>query len=301
MKSFPIEEHYLVGRDGAELRYTSEGRGLPVLILNGLAGPHSVFRGVIEHLSDRYRFLSWDYRGLDGASPPRSVSEHAADACAILEAQNVQRASLLGWSMGVQVALEVFHRAPQSVATLTLVNGGARASWASGAAQPLSGKLISKTLRGLGRMPRITSLAIRTGLHSPEAYTWARRLGLIGDQIDADTFANITRSFVHVDVEAYIEMIQRLAEHDATDVLRHIDVPTLVIAGDRDPFTPRAAMESLVNDISGAEYLVLPGAGHFVLLDHGERVSLRIEKFWSERGYRGESRTSVPPALPSLA
>jgi hypothetical protein len=40
----------------------------------------------------------------------------------------------------------------------------------------------------------------------------------------------------------------------------------------------------------------LPGATHYVMLDHAERVNLRIEKFWNERGYRGEVRLSVPPA-----
>ena len=77
----------------------------------------------------------------------------------------------------------------------------------------------------------------------------------------------------------------RWSEHDASDVLSEIDVPTLVIGGDRDPFTSRSALERLVNGIRGAEYLLLPGAGHFALLDHAQHVNLRIDKLLSERGY----------------
>lgn len=294
MKSVPVEEHRLTLPDGAELGYTSVGRGLPVLLLNGLGGPGSVWRGLVAHFADRYRFLSWEYRGLGGHAPTaRSVSEHAADACAILRAENVSRAALIGWSMGVPVALEVFHREPQTVASLVLINGAPRAVWANGSSQVLVGKLIARALRVLQRAPALTALAIRGGLHSPEAFTWARRLGLLGERVDADAFARITRSFLEVDVPAYLETLRRLAEHDATDVLRHVDVPTLVIAGDRDPFTSRAAMERLVTEVAGAEYLLLPGAGHYVQLDHEERVHLRIEKFWNERGYRGEPRVSL--------
>ncbi len=301
MKSFPIEEHVAMRSDGTELHYVSAGRGLPVLLLNGLGGPRSVWNGVIAHLSDRYRFLAWDYRGIGVDEPcARSVSEHAADACTILEAAALPRAALVGWSVGVQVALEVFHRAPERVASLVLINGGARAMWANGAPSAFAGKLIARALTLLQRSPKIATLAARRALHSPEAFTWARRMHLVGDQVSADMFAQITQSFLQLDVPAYLETLRRSAEHDGSDVLRHVDVPTLVIAGDRDPFSSRASMEHLVNAISGAEYLALPGAGHYVLLDDVERVSLRIEKFWNERGYRGESRpTSVPPVPPA--
>lgn len=297
MKSVPVEERRVVLHDGSELRYTSAGRGLPVLLFNGLGGPSSVWRGLVSHFASRYRFLSWEYRGLGGDRPrARSVSEHAADASAILAAEQVARAALVGWSMGVPVALEVFHREPEKVASLVFIGGAARAAWANGASQAFAGKLIARAIRLLQRTPGLTGFAVRGGLHSPEAFTWARRLGLLGERVDAEAFATITRSFLAVDVPAYLETLRRLAEHDATDVLRHIDVPALVIAGDRDPFTPRASMERMVNDIAGAEYLLLPGAGHYAQLDCEERVHLRIEKFWNERGYRGEARVSLVPA-----
>jgi pimeloyl-ACP methyl ester carboxylesterase len=300
MKPIVSEEHRVALRDGGTLEYMSAGRGLPVLLINGLGGPRSVWDRLIAHLGDRYRFLAWDYRGLvrGGAEGARSVSEHAADALAILDAEKVGRAALVGWSIGVQVALEVFHRAPEQVASLVMINGAPRATWAKGGDAPLSGKLIARALRLLQSAPGATALAIRTGLHSPEAFTWARRLGLIGERVSAEVFARITRSFLAVDVPGYLETLRRAGEHDGSDVLRHIDVPALIVAADRDPFTSRAAMEQLVHEIAGAEYLALPGAGHFALLDHEERVNLRIEKFWNERGYRAEGRASVLPVPP---
>ena len=66
-----------------------------------------------------------------------------------------------------------------------------------------------------------------------------------------------------------------------------IDVPTLVIAGDRDPFSSRAAMERVVAAVPSAEYLVLPGATHFAPIECAEHLALRIEKFLGEHGYGG--------------
>ncbi|MEQ8887960.1 MAG: alpha/beta hydrolase, partial [Sandaracinaceae bacterium] len=78
---------------------------------------------------------------------------------------------------------------------------------------------------------------------------------------------------------------ERLGQHDAKDVLETLDVPVLVITGDRDLFTPRAAAEQMVRDVRGAELLVVPGGTHYVAVEYPELVNLRIEKFLRERGY----------------
>jgi pimeloyl-ACP methyl ester carboxylesterase len=299
MKLRDAEDRSVLLADGTELHYSVVGRGPAVLLLNGLAAPREVWRDLVAHLSDRYRFLFWQYRGLDRDKTqphsPIDVATHAADACAILEAEGVGRASVIGWSVGVQVALELFDMAPEKVASLVLINSGARAAWADGEEQGPKGKLVAKTLRVLRKAPALVETLSRSALRAPEAFTWARRLGLVGEQIDADVFSKITAHLLRLDFPAYIAALQRLARHDASHILRHIDVPTLVIGGDRDPFTSRASLERLASEIHGAEYLMLPGASHYVLLDQAERVNLRIEKFWNERGYVGRPRTTTPP------
>jgi pimeloyl-ACP methyl ester carboxylesterase len=299
MKLRDAEERCVLLGDGTALRYYVVGRGPAVLLANGLAAPREVWRDLVAQLSDRYRFLFWHYRGLDrdSADPhvDAGVTAHAADACAILDAEGVARAAVIGWAMGVQVALELFDCAPGRVASLVLINGGARPAWAKGDAQGPKGKLIAQALRVAAKAPRLLDALARNGLRAPEAFTWARRLGLVGEQIDADAFAQISGGLLQLDIPAYIDALQRLARHDSTPLLHCVDVPTLVIGGDRDPFTTRASLERLAREIRGAEYLMLPGATHYALLDHAERINLRIEKFWNERGYLGRARTSMPP------
>jgi pimeloyl-ACP methyl ester carboxylesterase len=274
-----------------ELAYSIVGRGLPVLLANGLGGPRDVWQGLIAHASDRYRFIAWDYRGLR-AGPNEVAAEnvhrvpcHARDALAILDAEDIARCSAVGWSMGVAVNLELFSQAPGRLGSLVALCGGAHLAWAHTPDRSWLGMLLLRALRLARRNPRASHALLRMGLQSPEAFTWARRLGLVGEQISSDVFAKIVAALLEYDVTGYVGTLERLVEYDATSMLSQVDVPTLVIGGDRDPFTPRAALENLVQGIAGAEYLVLPEGTHYTLLDQAERVNLRIEKFWNERGY----------------
>jgi pimeloyl-ACP methyl ester carboxylesterase len=302
MKALQWERRQTRSDDGGVLEYEVLGRGMPVLLANGLGGPRDVWTDLVRQLSDRYRFVTWDYRGLwgDSGAPAlsaRSVVEHARDALALLDVEDIPRCCVVGWSMGVQTALELFSFAPHRVSSLVLLSGGARVTWADGRAGPVLARLLAYALRALRASPQLIAEGVRRGIQSPEAFTWARRLGVIGEQVSADEFGLITAGAVQLNLPLYVDTLQRLAHYDGRNVLARVDVPALVIAGDRDPFTPRREVERLVHDIPGAEYLPLPGATHYALLDEAERVNLRIEKFWNEHGYRAEARpVSAPPS-----
>ena len=277
--------------DGTWLEYEVLGRGMPVLLANGLAGPRDVWTDLVRQQKDRYRFITWTYRGLsreevNGHVCAHSVPEHARDAHAVLEAEEIARCCVVGWSMGVQTALELFSIAPDRVSSLVLLSGGARVTWADGRAGPVVARMVARALRVVRASPRLIAQSLQRGLQSPEAFTWARRLGLIGEQVSADEFTHLASGVLSLHVGSYVDTLQQLALYDGREVLPRVDVPTLVIAGDRDLFTSRREVERLVTEIRGAEYLPLPGATHYALLDEAERVNLRIEKFWNEHGYR---------------
>jgi pimeloyl-ACP methyl ester carboxylesterase len=287
MKSQQSERRIATSR--GEIAYYAFGSGPPLLFINGLGASWHGFRNQIAHLSDRYRCIVWDYRGLfdaageHGAVP--SIADHARDARAILEHENATRAAVLGWSVGVQVALRLFADAPDNVALLLLVSGGARASWGNlPEAGPIR-RLYPSVIDWMSKAPGLLGMLVQTGGRSPETFTWARRIGLIGSGVDAELFAEVARNFGRLDLRTAFSTLREMADFDLSSVLSSVDVPTLVIGGDRDPFTSRAALERLVHGIAGSEYLLLPGATHYVLLDHAQHVNLRIDKFFAERGF----------------
>lgn len=275
--------------DDLELTYEVLGTGLPVLLLNGLGGSREIWEELVEFGHDRYRFIAFDYRGLrsrssNGFAPP-SIEQHARDALAILDAEGLARCAVVGWSMGVSVALELFAQEPNRVASLALLCGSARVAWSHRTLRTLPVLLLLRALHLARRRPEASQRLLRMGLQLPEAFTWARRLGLMGDQITPDAYARLTDSLLGFDLASYVTTLDGLTQYDASPVLSQVDVPTLVIGGGRDPFTVRSGLEELAQNIHGAEYLLLPEGTHYLLLDQAEWVNLRIAKFWNERGY----------------
>jgi len=273
-----------------EISYYAFGSGPAVLLVNGLGANHAVFGRQVAHLATRYRCLLWDYRtvGVAGAREGEAagvIETHAGDAAAILRAEGVDRAAVIGWSLGVQVALQLFADVPSRVAALVLISGGATAAWREAGAGDWLRRTVPRAVELLVHVRSPAQLWLRALGRSPEVVTWARRLGLVGAGADSEAVADAARGLTEFDVTETLMAMRNMAACDLGEVLDTIDVPALVIGGDRDPFTPRAALERLVQRIAGAEYLLLPGGTHYVLLDHAEHVNLRIDKFFAERGF----------------
>jgi len=88
--------------------------------------------------------------------------------------------------------------------------------------------------------------------------------------------------FEHVfsmNTEFLLTVVRRMGEHTAKDVLPRIEVPTLVIAGEKDPFTPPSVAWEMHRDIRGSEILVIPNGTHVAQIEHPDLVGLRVEKF----------------------
>lgn len=288
-----VAEREITLEDGTRLRYRSWGDGPCIVFANGLAAGVAAWSPLAERLGADYRFVCWDYRGLTREGG-RAVdpAAHARDGLAVLRAEGIDRAAWVGWSLGVQVALEAYAAEPDRVSALVLIGGGPRLPWGR-----LRREATSSTSVGV-RMPRGLRLAHRLPpslagvawrfLHSPEAHAWAVRLGLVGDSISPETFGRLVADLERVDFAGYLETLALALAHDASDVLAHVRAPTLAVAAGRDPLASRAAVERLVMGIAGAEYLVLPSATHFAPIDETDHIALRIRKFFLERGYGAE-------------
>ena len=286
----PVEERRFVSFDGTEIAYQAVGQGRPILLCNGLGGSWEAWSHQIQYFRDRYRLLSWDYRGLYDSSLPTNpaalgIADHARDALCLLEAEGVDRAAVVGWSMGVQVGLEMFRAAPERVASLALLNGVAGRPWDHVFNLNLLGRLLPPFLRGLRSMPRTIEVVVRQATRLPDPGEWAKRIGLAARTLDGQLVGELVTRLGDVDMDTLIRLLERMGEHDGWDLLPLIDVPTLIVVGSRDVFTPRSAAERMARRTRSSEIMVLPGATHYAALEYPEMVNLRLEKFWRERGY----------------
>lgn len=262
-----------------------------VVLVNGLGGSYLAWRAQIEYLSDQYRFITWDYRGTYASKRPSpdvpgayEVANHVRDLEAVLAAEGIRHGSLMGWSMGVQVALEAFRRLPGFAANLVLLNGTYRRPLETVGPLPGLGRLFPPLVDLAARAHTAATRATRLPVGQPDAVSWLQRMGLLGKTLDRKALDELLEPGPF-DMEAFLRNLRALGTHDAEDVLEQIDVPTLLIAGDRDAFTPRALTQSMARRIAMSEILVVRGGTHTTAVEFPELVSLRIERFFADHGF----------------
>ena len=147
--------------DGTRLRaWDNDGLGVPVLISNGLGTPHHAWPD-INRRTDTYRVMTWDHRGLGGSERPSdesriSISDHTDDLFAVMDSYGVDRAVVIGWSAGVNVAFEAAVRQPRRIAGVLAVGGVPGGTFEAllhplpGFLRPRAGRVGSHLMRYLG-------------------------------------------------------------------------------------------------------------------------------------------------------
>ena len=129
-----------------------------------------------------------------------------------------------------------------------------------GAFQPL--------LQALVREPRILGLL--------------KTLRLAAPSLHEQLFRDLALEYSNMDFRLYIAILLALAEHDAHDVLPTIAVPTLIITGQRDFFTPPGLARRMADRIAGAELLEVKLGTHYTPVEFPDVVNLRLKKFFRD-------------------
>jgi len=279
--------------DGTRIYYEAVGDGPETLLLaNGLGGRLHAWAPLLEALHTRYRLLTWDYRGLfESDSPPShrslAITRHVEDAVAILDAEGVERAVLCGWSMGVQVSLDVAAMHPSRVRGLVLLNGTYGHVFST-ALQPVF------TIPGI---PKLLHLAVQRLRDEPRTPKVLRALARFSEPLTLLAFALTAgrRSFslaptlrqYNEDVlgesfDHFMHLFQELDAHSVYHVLPEITAPALVVSGALDPLTPARQSREMAKRLPHAQRLALLRASHFALLERPETVVPAVERFLRE-------------------
>ena len=293
-----VEEKRIRSFDGAEIAYHAVGKGSPIVLVNGLGGSWKAWAHQIRRFSGTHRFVSWDYRGMYRSPVPHdrdelAVARHALDGLAVLAAEGITECGAFGWSMGVQVTLEMVRRAPRLFSSLVLINGVAGSPFKTLGGAAAIGGCAPPLLRTLQGMPGLVAAITTRAVHWPGTVELAIRLGITSPTIDREVFGALARSFADLDMRVYTRILEQLGEHDAHDVLPRIRVPVLMIAGGRDLMTPRIAAERVVRGVAHGELFVVPDGTHYLAVEYPQQLNDRIARFFAEHGLEATSRNEV--------
>jgi pimeloyl-ACP methyl ester carboxylesterase len=97
--------------------------------------------------------------------------------------------------------------------------------------------------------------------------------------VKRDDFSPYFAHLSGMDPQLFLGMLRHASEHTAWDHLPQVDVPTLIVAGTDDTFTPYWLSEEMHDRIRGSELLTVPGGTHVAPIEQPELIALRLEKF----------------------
>lgn len=286
-----LEQKSVTVHDGVRISYQALGeldRGALVLA-NGLGGRLYVWEPLVERLYQQWRVVTWDYRGLfESDAPSRvrrlSIPNHAEDLVRILDAEGIRTASVIGWSMGVQVALEFASLYPERLEKLVLINGTHGHAMATGL-QPLVripwlSRYLHEFIDILKTRPTIVNLLSRLAAAEPLTgtlgliYSWMR-----GNQKIKFAFQQYLHDVFGTDFTNYLRLFQELDAHSTYHHLREIPHPALVVWGSLDFLTPAYQSREMVRKMPNAQPMNLLLGTHFVLLEYPHFLTDRIATF----------------------
>jgi pimeloyl-ACP methyl ester carboxylesterase len=225
-----------------------------------------------------------------------TIQDLADDVACVLDDALVDRAVLIGHSMGVQVSLETYRRHASRVAGLVLICGAPshplrtfRGSAALEDWLPMIQKWIQK-------VPGVINRVTRAMLPTRLAYEVASRLEIRRELIEPSDFMPYLEGMARIDARLFVAMLSAAGAHSAEDLLPTITVPTLVVAGGRDGFTPPDRSRAIAAAVPEAELLEIPNASHTAPIEHPHLVNFTIRDFLSRR-IDGLNATDVRPNL----
>jgi len=249
-----------------ELYYQDVGTGYPLVLVHGMASDHTVWEGLIHLLKDKYCVLAVDLRG-HGLSTkttgPYNMDLFASDIVRLLDSLGINKAHFIGHSMGGAVIQELALDYPDKVQSLTLISSFCSVD------THLKDRLLDlmKILDDEGFNAFFDACLNLT--YTPDFK--ARNQELFKEVMDM-----MAKS---ASIPALKESIKACLKINFKDSLIKINIPTLIIAGLKDVFTPPYHAEELNNRISNSKIEIMKGVGHNLPVETPQDIFFLINSF----------------------
>ncbi len=249
-----------------EVNYEEAGTGFPLVLIHGLNGDLTGWALVLPEFSKHYRTVAMDVRGHGGTSKPDhpySIRGFSEDLFGFMQTLGISQAHLLGLSMGGAIAQQFALDHPEMIRTLVLIS---TFSYVDEHARRAVNGLKSSLARGgyPAFFDEVVKLAFTPGYIAANPGPIAE---LKKKRIATNSPVAIGRA-----TEACLAF--NLKENIA-----RIALPTLVVSGREDVFTPIHLAEQIHHSIRGSEWKILDGVGHNLHIEAAPQLVLAVLSF----------------------
>ncbi len=258
--------------NGLSIAYDDTGTGNPIIMINGLGADRSAWHLQVPALAREFRTITFDNRDVGETGPSThdyTGRQFADDTVGLMESLGIDRAHIVGASMGGSIAQEMAINYPDRVRTLTLV-----CSW------PSTDPWLKELLLTWENIFAALGPAEWARAHWPWVFTHR----FYQDQEAIEGLKRTVRNAPNPQsTEMYRRQSQAAINHDARDELGQISAPTHVICGEEDIFIPLRFSRELVSAIPGAMLTVIPEAGHGMFWEATDEFNEAVLGFIRER------------------
>ncbi len=249
--------------------YVDEGNwnAMPVIFIHGFPFSHEMWSEQIALVSKEYRAIAYDVRG-HGRSyvgeAQFTIEHHVDDLIGLMDTWLIEKAVVVGLSMGGYIALRALERNPERFRAAVLCDTRSEAD------------------TNEGKLKRFETMkAVRD--HGSEVFAEA----FVKNVFAADTFTTKPDTVRRIKkiiaatppLSIAGTLLALAARTDTTASLGRITVPTLILVGEKDVTTPPAASQAMHERISGSEFHIISNAAHMSNLENPEEFNHRLLTF----------------------
>ncbi|MDO9529892.1 MAG: alpha/beta hydrolase [Syntrophales bacterium] len=248
--------------------YRISGTGYPLVMIMGYSGTMDMWDPtVLRILSSRYKVIIFDNRGMGGTDTGTcrfTMEQFADDAAGLMNSLGIQKAHVLGWSMGTNIAQELALRYPEKVNKLILYAADCGTD-----VVPIAPDVV-KQLRDTSGTPkergkRLISLLF-PGKWLKNNVDYVKKL--FSRPMESSSPENIKRQYSTME-----------NWKGSCDRLDQIKCPTLLITGTEDVLTPPENSPMMVKEIPGAKLVTFENSGHGIMYQYPDRFSRAVMDF----------------------
>jgi pimeloyl-ACP methyl ester carboxylesterase len=251
-----------------DIAYKMFGNGKPVLLINGFSAPLDFWDPILlAKLASNHTVIVFDNRGIGNTTSgikKFSISQFANDTAGLLDALNVSKADVIGWSMGGMIAQELTLMHPEKVDKLVIHASSCGGKQSVLPSQQVIMAAVTISSNSVERIQKILSLLF------PE--TWRMQNPNYLEKLPRTTEV-IPSETLDLQTEAILNW------EGVCDKLNIITQPTLVVVGTDDFFTPSSNSLLIAEKINGSRLVQIPGGGHGLMFQYPETFNSILQTF----------------------
>ncbi len=275
--------------DGTVVRYAAHGPldAPPVVCCAGFLCPDNFWRDLGPDLARDHRVVVLNYRGVGASSeaggghlPPRpgayTVPDLAGDVAAVMDAESTGPATVIGHSMGAQVALALWRARPELVGGIALLSGHAGSPFHTFYDTRTAARMFPLLSMVVPALPRRVAAVPMRALELPVMMPVARAIRALGPHTPSEGMYDYRQHLGRIDPRTAIWTARGMHAFDGTRWLTEVDVPTLVAVGDADAWTPPSLGQRMAELLPQGRLLVLPGGSHALPIEFPAQLLTHI-------------------------